>query len=188
MKILISYFIRGLILFLPGFVTIYLLWQLIQILDDVIPIRIPGLGLLTLLGGITLLGYISTKVLRARFARVEKQIQKLPVIGFIYSSLRQLTNSLLRKQKNTLGKPVLVQTSPIVYKIGFLTGENLASEKNLVTVYLPHSYAFSGELVLVEKEKVQELTLSSAEAFRYVVSAGVIQQNYEEPSPNQKDS
>ncbi|MGQ9863250.1 MAG: DUF502 domain-containing protein [Bacteroidia bacterium] len=161
----------------------YLLWKVIQVLDNVIPIHIPGLGLLTLLGGITLLGYISTKILEAQFTQLEKRIQKLPIIGFIYSSLRQLTDSLLGKRKNTLGKPVLVQISPMTYKIGFLTGENLTSQKHLATVYFPHSYAFSGELILVEKEKIQELALSSAEAFRYIVSGGIIQQNHEAPSP-----
>lgn len=59
---LFSYFIRGLLLVAPIFVTIYILVFAFKWIDGLIPIEIPGIGMLIILTSVTLLGYIATNL------------------------------------------------------------------------------------------------------------------------------
>jgi uncharacterized membrane protein len=79
------------------------------------------------------------------------------------------------KRKFTQAAIVLINKEAGVHKIGFVTQNDLTSlgVSNMVAVYFPHSYAFSGELMLVPKENVQMLDMPSAEVMKLIVSGGV---------------
>ncbi len=89
-----QYFLRGVLLFLPALATVYVLWVLLQWLDGILPIGLPGLGLLLLVVSLTFLGYIGTHWLGPTIiASFEARIRKVPFVGFIYSSVRELVDS-----------------------------------------------------------------------------------------------
>ncbi|MCS7188175.1 MAG: DUF502 domain-containing protein [Bacteroidia bacterium] len=181
----VRYFIRGVILFLPAIVTFYLLWFLLDAIDSILPVGFPGLGILLLIVGLTVLGYISTHWLGPTLiAGVEERIRKIPLIGFIYASIRELIDDSRRSFR--FDRPVLVQPDPTVpvYHIGFLTHTCPLPNKPLVAVYLPYSFSFMGNLLLVSPEQVSELGMKSADALRFVVAGGLITPSVPSKSSN----
>lgn len=175
---LARYFIRGLIFLVPAVVTIYVIVQTFLFIDGIIPYEIPGLGLLTLLGTITLFGVLASTVLAQPFVQWGNRILKnSPLIKVIYTSIKDLISAFVGKQKR-FDQPVLVKIDQHanVQKLGFMTSDDLrelgiASGK--VAVYLPHSYAFSGNLFIVPVENVTPIDAHPADVMKFIVSGGV---------------
>ena len=105
---LLGYFIRGLLLVVPLALTTYLISLALNLIDGLISIKIPGLGIAILLTSITFFGYFgSTLLVRSAFDRTESFIIRLPFISSIYTSLKELTSALVGNKKK-FDKPVLV--------------------------------------------------------------------------------
>lgn len=183
MRILVNYFLRGLLFIFPVFATIYIFIWLIDwtnslfndLLLDWLPVQIPGLGLLSVICIIVLLGFlVSRVVMQPVFNFLERLMGRTPFIKIIYTALKDLTEAFVGDQKK-FNKPVLVSFLDGVDRIGFVTHENLdqIGISNRVTVYCPHSYNFSGNLFLVDPAKIRPLNVSPADAMKFAVSAGV---------------
>jgi len=172
-----TYFFRGLLFAVPVALTIYILVVCIRWLDNLINISIPGLGLLTILASVTLIGYLASTLLAAPLFRLlEEVLTRLPLVNIIYSSLKDLISAFVGDKKK-FDRPVLVALSDdlSIRKPGFITQDNL--EKlgliDQVAVYLPHSYNFSGNLFIVPSQNVTPLEASSTEIMKFIVSGGV---------------
>ncbi len=185
MKKIIRYFIQGLIIIAPSFITIYIIYLTFKFLDDIIQgylekimtIHIPGLGLVALLVFITLLGFLGQSILFRPFQKIlDRILNNAPLVKVIYSALRDLFSAFVGKEKK-FNKPVLVKVNLIsdLEKMGFMTSEDLSEldVKDKVSVYFPHSYNFSGEMFIVPREHVRLLNIPSAEAMKFIVSGGV---------------
>jgi uncharacterized membrane protein len=176
-----KYFLRGLLLLAPIALTIYILAMSIRWLDGLIDLKIPGLGLLIILGSITLFGYIGSSLLAQPFINFfEKIMLRLPFVRIIYTSLRDLMSAFVGDQKK-FNQPVIVDVLPdgALKRVGFITQEDMEvlDAPGFVAIYLPHSYNFSGNLILVRKEQVKLISLSSTDAMKFVVSGGVTSVN-----------
>jgi uncharacterized membrane protein len=177
LSILLGYFIRGLLLVVPFALTTYLISLALNLIDGLIKIKIPGLGIAILLTSITFFGYLGSILLvRSVFDLTESFITRLPFISSIYISLKELTSALVGNTKK-FDKPVLVimNKEARLQKIGFVTHKNLKTI-NLpgnIAVYVPHSYNFSGDLFIVPKEVVTPLDVASTEIMKFIVSGGV---------------
>jgi uncharacterized membrane protein len=186
LKLLFQYFLRGVLLFLPALATVYVLWLILSWLDNILPTGMPGVGILMLLVGLTLLGYIGTHWLGPTLiASLEERIRKVPFVGFIYSSVRELVDSSKRSYR--FDRPVLIRLNPSLstYQIGFLTHENPVPERpELIAVYIPYAFGFMGDLVLVPREQVEPLAMKSAEALRFVISGAMISGEMQKTSNN----
>ncbi len=172
---LFSYFLRGLFFFLPAFGTAYVLWVLLRWLDSLVPLDIPGLGLLALIIGFIILGYLATHWIGPTvWAPFEARIRKIPFVGFIYGSIRELIDN--SQQKNRFDKPVLIRIAndPPAYQIGFLTNTQPLPGQNLVAVYVPYALSFMGELRLVPREAIEPLPTKGADTLRFAMSGGFI--------------
>jgi uncharacterized membrane protein len=185
MKKFFKYFFQGLIFIAPLGLTIYIIYFLFNFLDGIIQqyielwfkIKIPGLGLLALFLLISFVGFLGQSII---FRPVRKLmgalIEKTPVLKVIYSSIRDLLNAFVGKEKK-FNQPVLVKVNTIseLEKVGFLTQEDLSDLgiKDKVAVYFPHSYNFSGELFIVPTELVKPFDMSPADAMKFIVSGGV---------------
>jgi uncharacterized membrane protein len=175
---LLRYFLRGVIFLTPATVTVYVIVQIFIMIDGIIPIDIPGLGLLTLLGVIILFGILASTVLAQPFVNWGNRILKsAPMIKTIYSAIKDLVTAFVGTQKK-FDRPVLVKMyeKAEVQKLGFLTGtdlDDLGIGKDKVAVYLPHSYAFSGNLFIVPAENVTPLDAKPADIMKFIVSGGV---------------
>ena len=103
-------------------------------------------------------------------------MMRLPFVRIIYTSLKDLVSAFVGDQKK-FNQPVLVDLfqDGSIKRVGFITQEDMASigAPGFVAIYFPHSYNFSGNLVLVPKAQVKALEMSSTEAMKFAVSGGV---------------
>lgn len=174
---LLGYFIRGLLLVVPFALTTYLISLALNLIDGLISIKIPGLGIAILLTSITFFGYLgSTLLVRSAFDRTESFIIRLPFISSIYTSLKELTSALVGNKKK-FDKPVLViiNKEARLHKLGFVTQKNLKTINlpGSIAVYVPHSYNFSGDLFILPKESITPLDVASTEVMKFIISGGV---------------
>lgn len=185
MKKLITYFFQGLLYVVPISITFYILYKIFLLLDNLIPLKIPGLGFVILIVIITLLGMVGKSLIaRSVISFFEDIMTMTPVIKSLYSSIKDFVSAFVGKDKK-FKQPVLVRVNNIsnLEKIGFMTQTDLADlgiEGKKVAVYFPHSYAFSGELFIVPAEAVTLLTINSAVAMKFIVSGGVVKNKPEE--------
>lgn len=185
MKKLFYHFLQGLVLVAPFGITIYVIVLIIRFINrlieglfgDMFPFNIPGLGFLILFFAIALLGFFARTVIARPVKKMWNQLlDKAPLVKLIYSSLKDLMNAFVGKEKK-FNQPVRVRVNMIseLEKLGFLTREDLdflGMEGKKVAVYFPHSYNFSGELFLVPAEQVTLLDISPSEAMKFIVSGG----------------
>ena len=175
---ILGFFFQGLLLVAPISITLYVIWRVLVFFDGLIPLKIPGLGLLIVLAFITLAGAVGSLLIRTRLSKlVARLLDRVPLVRILYSSMQDLMSAFMGKKKK-FTRPVLVVMirDNQLMKMGFLTEEDLSAlglGKAIVAVYMPHSYNFSGELFLVPADQVSPLDIPSAEAMKFIVSGGV---------------
>lgn len=185
MNRLLSYFFQGVLLIVPSVATIYVLYELFILIDSLIPLDLfPGSGILIIFTLLTLLGVFANSIIVQPFTLFFANfIKRAPLIKVIYDSIKDLVSAFVGKKKS-FNTPVLVQLSKesTAEKLGFITSEDLSKLgiEGKVAVYLPHSYAFSGNLYIVEKKYVTLLDSRSSDVMKFIVSGGVASSNNEE--------
>ncbi len=186
MNKLIRYFLQGLLFISPLAITIYAIYVsfqfidglLIQYLTDLIGFKIPGLGLIIILTFITLIGIIGSSILlKPILQSLDKIISQAPLVKIIYTSIKDFMSAFVGKDKK-FTEPVLVKLSQDfdMERLGFITQHDLTGlgiEAEKVAVYLPHSYTFSGNLVIVPVANIKALNANSTEVMKFIVTAGV---------------
>lgn len=185
MKRLANYFLEGLLYIAPLSITAYIIYAVFMFMDNLskdlifalFAIKIPGLGVLTLLIFLIFIGFIGRTFIAKPLKQVfQNVIGRIPLVKFVYSAFNDLFSAFVGKEKK-FNQPVLVKVnlSSDLEKIGFITEENLAllGEIDKVAVYFPHSYNFSGELFIVPKANIKPLNISSSDVMKFVISAGL---------------
>ncbi len=188
-KVIINYFVRGLLVVLPLSTAIFLVFWTFATVDNALnlsdllffnpangkPMYIPGIGILSviiivLVSGI-IVTYLVTEPIKNWFNR---WLNKLPLFKFIFSSVKDFTEAFVGEEKK-LNDPVLVEDKNGLKRIGFLTQKNLTvfGSPDDVAVYFPFSYSFAGQVVIVHKDKVKHLDISAAQAMKFIISGGV---------------
>lgn len=190
MKRIVTYFMQGVVLVAPIALTIYFIWFTFDLIDGLLrrmleswleQIIVPGVGILVLFLLLTVLGFVGQYIVLNPFKRLwEGILQRTPLLKLIYSSLVDLFSAFVGKEKK-FNTPVMVclNKENNQWRMGFLTQSNLEEldMQGMVAVYFPHSYAFSGQLYMVEATAVKKLDMPPAEAMKFVVSGGVTRVN-----------
>src|SRR5205823_2551377 len=106
-----------------------------------------------------------------------KLIDRAPLMKVIYSSVKDLISAFVGEKKR-FNHPVLVTTerNSLIWRIGFITNDNLTNmglNKDMVAVYIPFSYSFMGELIIVPIENVKPINASGTNMMKFIVSGGV---------------
>jgi uncharacterized membrane protein len=174
---IIRYFFSGTLFIVPLVATAYFIFVSFRWLDSLLSLPYPGLGFLIILLVITLFGYLTTNFAFRTFTTwFDHGMNKIPLVKLIYSSLKDLLDAFVGDKKK-FNKPVLVEINKEnkLYQIGFVTQNDLTEFglKDMVSVYLPHSYAFSGVHYILPKERITPLNISGPVAMKYIVSGGV---------------
>jgi uncharacterized membrane protein len=178
MKKFINYFLQGLLYIVPITVTLYIVVWAFQKIDGILPFQFPGLGLIVIISLITMIGLLGSTVITSPInAFFQNLLKRAPLLKTIYSSVKDLMNTFVGNKKG-FSEPVLVKVyeNSTIERIGFITNEDVESlniAKGKVLVYMPHSYAISGQLFVVEKKNVSPIDKSSAEIMKLIVSGGV---------------
>ena len=174
---LIKNFLRGLAIVVPAAVTIYVLYATFIGIDRLLRLPWPGVGFLITLAAIILIGFLASNIVtRKAFQMLERLFVRAPLVKIIYSSLKDLIEAFVGDRKK-FNRPVVVRLNSAdeVFTVGFITREDLSllGAAGHVAVYLPQSYNFAGQLVLVPREHVRVLELDSSKAMSFIVSGGV---------------
>jgi uncharacterized membrane protein len=187
-----KYFITGLLIWLPLAVTYWVIRFIVTAMDDVLPswltpnwvelYHVPGFGLamaavVVLLSGVLAANFIGEWLLRFW----EGVLARIPIVRTIYSSVKQVSDTILSPNGQAFRKAVLVQyPRQGMWTIAFVTGapgpgvvEHLPGEH--VSVYVPTTpNPTSGFFLMLPKNDLIELDMSVDAALKYIVSMGVV--------------
>jgi uncharacterized membrane protein len=177
MSRLLNHFFRGLVFIVPFAVTIYVCVGIFRTIDGWLGLPLPGAGFLATIILITAVGFLASNLItRSLLSALERVFNKLPLVRLLYSSTRDLLNAFVG-EKRRFDKPVLVDVfgggSTKVF--GFLTQESLAGLGfgDHVTVYIPQSYGFAGNLFVFPAAQITRLEADSADVMAFIISGGV---------------
>ena len=189
------YLIAGLLVWVPLGITIWVLHFLVTTLDQtlllfpegarpdkLLGMHIPGFGVVLSFAILLLTGIVAANFLGARLIGFwENILGRIPVVKSIYSSVKQVSDTLLSDSGNAFRKALLVQfPHQGSWTIAFMTGTpaphvaaHLGEEH--VSVYVPTTpNPTSGYFIIVPKSQVRELDMTVDEALKYVISMGVV--------------
>lgn len=182
LRLFLRSFIQGLIIIGPFAITVWIIWSIIFSIDNIIPSiseKFPGLIFFTVIFGTTFIGYFGNKFIIGRLIvdGIDYVLEHIPGIKFIYTSLKDVLGSFVGDKKK-FNVPVWVKTNetPEIWRMGFLTQSDMSVVHldQMVAVYLPHSYAVSGWVIITKYNNIKEVTgMSAAEAMKFAVSGGV---------------
>lgn len=177
MRRLANWFFQGLIVTAPIFLTLYISWLVFTRIDSWLGIPVPGLGFLATIALITFVGFLASNLLtRSLVGWIEAAMNRLPFLRLLYSSTRDLLNAFVGEQRR-FDRPVLVRLTAggDVRAFGFVTQEALQhfGLHEEVAVYLPQSYNFAGNLIVVPRASVSPVSAESADVMAFIVSGGV---------------
>ena len=201
------YFITGLLIWVPIGITLWVLdlvittmdlslsllpqtWQPVALLGR----HVPGLGALLTVLVIFATGVLATNFLGQRLVRIwEGLLSRIPIVRTIYSSVKQVSDTLLSPQGNAFRKALLVEyPRKGSWTIGFLTGtpadevrrrvaqanpagDDAGAGAEMVSIYVPTTpNPTSGFFLMMRREDTIELDMSVDEALKYIVSMGVV--------------
>ena len=188
-RALFNYLVRGALVILPIAAALFFIYWAVSKLDsalnlsDVIwvdqmgkPIYIPGLGILSVVVILIVVGIIVTNFVTDPIKKwFTSWFKKLPIFNVIYTSFKDLTEAFVGDDKK-FNEPVVVEFNETgLKKIGFLTQKDLSKigYPGEVAVYFPLSYSFAGQLCIVKADRVKPLKMSASEAMKFIVSGGV---------------
>lgn len=186
MKKIFLYFVQGLVITVPVAITSFVVYKLIDMVRSffvgfgtiVSPVIDPFIIIAIAVGIIFLMGLLGSSILlRPLFSLFDNALERTPFIKTIYTSIKDLLSAFVGSKKR-FNKPVLVMINKEnnIQQIGFITQENL-NELNIkegtVAVYVPMSYSFSGNLLIVPIANITPVEASSAEVMKFIVSGGV---------------
>ena len=190
-----KYFITGLLIWIPLVITIWVLKLVVDVLDQsllLLPsqfhtenwlgMHIPGLGAILTLLIVFATGVLATNFFGARLVEIWHEIlHRIPVVNSIYSSVKQISDTLFSSSGQAFRKALLVQwPQEGMWTIAFLTGTpggGVASHlpPDSVAVYVPTTpNPTGGYFVIIARKNVIELDMSVDQALKYIISMGVV--------------
>ncbi len=174
---ILRYFFSGTLFIVPIVATAYFIYISFKWLDDRLNLPYPGLGFVIILTFITTIGYLSTNYLfKTLGGWFDRGMNRIPLVKIIYSTVRDLLGAVVG-DKRKFNKPVLVRINKDneLHQLGFVTQSDLSELglADMVVVYFPHSYAFSGIHYFVPRENIKPLNISGPAAMKFIVSGGV---------------
>ena len=184
-------FIAGVLIIVPLAATIWVLVTLVVFLESAILLvpagwrpefngrPVPGLGILLAISAVFLLGLLTRSYVGRRFiSAYEYILARLPIISSVYQGIKQLLESLFSGSKGNFRKVVLIEWPRRgVYVLAFHTGESFVSkgDRRMVNLFLPTTpNPTSGFYVIVAEEDMEVLGISVEQAFKMIMSAGIV--------------
>jgi uncharacterized membrane protein len=174
---ILRYFFSGTLFIVPLVATAYFIYISFSWLDNLLNLPYPGLGFVIILVAITGFGYLTTNfAFKTATDWFDHGMNKIPLVKLIYSAVKDLLGAFVGDKKK-FDKPVLVRMNKEnnLHQIGFITQPDLAALglKDMVVVYFPYSYAFSGIHYFVPKENIRMLNIPGPIAMKFIISGGV---------------
>jgi uncharacterized membrane protein len=181
-----SRFIAGFFFTVPVVATAWLLWKFWAGIDDIFgPMYerifgrpVPGLGFLTAIAVILIMGIIARNVVGRRVLALGDQVLlKVPIYRRLYPSVKMLIDSFSPERRSAFRAVVMVQhPRPGEYAFGFVTSEVTVEtpegKREMVTVFIPSNNLYLGDITVVSRSDVMATGLTVEEGVRIILSAG----------------
>jgi len=180
-KKLFQYFLQGILILAPIAITFWAIATVFSFIDGILPNilhsifpqmmedatgnirRMPGLGFVLVILFVFLIGYFSSSFLFGKVVDVFEQVlEKTPGIKFIYSTLKDFFEAFAGDND--------------VWRVGFITQEDMEDFglKDYVAVYVPMAYSVAGNVYIIPRQRVRDITnISATETMKFAVSGGV---------------
>ena len=195
MKNLRNYFISGLLFWIPLGLSIVVIKFFLELVNDIVPPEylpealfnlgsaIPGSGIIWVILIIMLTGTLVNNFIGRRLVQLwEKLLDKIPGFRGIYKALKQLSDTVLSPSGNSFKKALLVEyPRKGMWTIAFQTGDyqgEVADKigEEIINIYVPTTpNPTSGFFIMLPKSEAIELNMSVDEAFKLIISTGVVE-------------
>ena len=194
-----NYFLTGLILVGPIYITINLTWWFINWVDDAmrpfipaglrtetyLPFRVPGYGVIIALFALTLLGFLTANLVGRTFVEFgENLLNRMPIVRPIYKTMKQIFETLFSKTGKSFGKVALAEFPTGMWSVVFLasppTGDvaALLPGDDYVSCFMPCTpNPTTGFFFYAPRAQVIELDITVEQAMTLIMSAGMAQPN-----------
>jgi len=201
---LLHYFFQGLIILAPIVITLWAVLSLFRFIDGILPNILyilfpsivgtepdgtpksyPGLGFILVVAIVVGVGYISSSFVFGRLVYLFDQLlEKTPGVKVLYTTVKDFFEAFAGNKKK-FNRAVLVSIEAReVWQLGFITHEDVKDFglPEHVAVYIPHSYAFSGRLYFVTRDRVRLVTdVSATDSMKFANASGATETEHEEP-------
>lgn len=179
-----GYLLKGLLVVAPGVLTIFIVLKLFAFIDDTVndaiealfDLRFRGLGIVVGTFLIVLIGMLSGSLFKQFIIYIEDAIAHIPLVKIVYSSIKDFFSAFASEERK-FNKPALIKMggNESLQRLGFITETDLShfGLEGMVSVYIPHSYNFSGNLFIVKMEDVTPIKANTTEVMKFIVSGGV---------------
>ncbi|MBI4810843.1 MAG: DUF502 domain-containing protein [Ignavibacteriales bacterium] len=188
--ILRNTFGRGLVVIVPIVITFWVLHLLFEavdgiaspIFDKIFERHIPGIGFMTMVVLILLVGALSRNLIaRTVFRSLERLLSSIPLARTIYTAMKDIINAFQPGKKGRSFREVVMIEYPRqgLQTIGFVTNEISLKRQNsseeMISVYIPNPpNPTSGFLVLVPRAGIRVLDMTVEEGLKFVLSGGIV--------------
>ena len=194
MKRLRNYFISGLLFWIPLALSVLLIKFFLEVVDNLIPARllpesllyldttIPGSGIVLVILIILITGAIVSNILGRKLLDLwERALNKIPGFRNIYNALKKISSTVFNTSSDSFRKAYLIQyPSKGIWVIAFQSGdykgevETIIGE-DVINLFVPTTpNPTSGFFVMMPKKDAFELQMTVEQAFKLVISAGVV--------------
>jgi len=190
-----KYIITGLLIWIPLGITILVIKLLVDLMDRTIVLLppswrpeavfgfdLPGLGIVISAMIIFITGFILTNIAGRRIIRFwESFLDRIPLVRSVYSSVKQVTQTILSSDNNTFNEVLLIEyPRKGIWTLCFKTSDspkafNKATDDELITVFVPTTpNPTSGFILFIPKSDVKKMDLDVEDALKLVMSLGVV--------------
>jgi uncharacterized membrane protein len=192
-----GYLVAGILVTAPTALTLYITWQIVNAIDasvrplipdrynpeTYLPFNLPGLGLVVVIVGLTLIGWITAGLLGRIFLRISEAIlARMPFIRGLYTAIKQIVETILAQKSNAFRQVVLVEyPREGCWTLAFVSGVTppevaRMAKRELISVYVPTTpNPTSGFLLYLPRDRVIPLSISVEEGIKLIVSCGIVQ-------------
>src|SRR5882724_4544325 len=194
-----NYFLTGLVLVGPIYITINLTWWFVNWVDDqmrpfipislraetYLPFKVPGYGVIIALFSLTLLGFLTANLVgRSLVEFSESLLSRMPIVRPIYKTMKQIFETLFSKSGSGFGKVALAEFPAGMWSVVFLASPPTADiathlpGKDFVSCFLPCTpNPTTGFFFYAPRSQIIELDITVEQAMTLIMSAGMAQPN-----------
>lgn len=191
-----NYLLAGVLITAPVTITLWLAWKAITFVDNQVtpliplkwnpenylPFGVPGLGLVVIVVGLTLIGFLTAGYIGRLLMRTsEIVVKKLPIVRSVYSWTKQVFETVLSKNSSAFNEVVLVEYPHLgSWVVGFITGRTKGEVQSLtsdtvINVFVPATpNPTTGFLLFIPKQDVHHLDMTVEEGIKLVISGGIL--------------
>jgi len=189
-----NYLFAGILVTAPISITAYVAWNVVDYIDTLVtglipaqynpntylPFAIPGLGIIILIIGLVLVGFLTANFLGRLAGRIaERVVARLPVVRSFYAAIKQIFETVFSRQTQSFREVVLVEfPHKEMWALGLVVGKSAPEvqlkPEELNSVFVPTMSFTSGYLVFVARKDMTTVDISVEEALKMIVSGGIV--------------